>query len=84
MPDQYDAIGALYERVKSLPVGLVEQATLLAALPDLAGRSVLDVGTGTGFYPRTFKRLGAGRVVGVDGPISDGVSAAAQAVLATS
>jgi SAM-dependent methyltransferase len=66
MPDQYDAIGELYERVKSLPVGLVEQSTLLAALPDLNGDSVLDVGTGTGFYPRIFKRLGAGRVVGVD------------------
>jgi SAM-dependent methyltransferase len=66
VPDQYDVIGALYERVKSLPVGLAEQGTLLAALPDLDGRSVLDVGTGTGFYPRIFKRMGAGRVVGVD------------------
>jgi hypothetical protein len=41
VPDQYDAIGELYERVKSLPIGQVEQATLLAALPDLAGRSAL-------------------------------------------
>jgi SAM-dependent methyltransferase len=64
--DQYDAIGELYERVKSLPVGLVEQGTVRAALPDLDGRSVLDVGTGTGFYPRVFKRSGAARVLGVD------------------
>ncbi|MEN3306394.1 MAG: toxoflavin synthase [Micromonosporaceae bacterium] len=64
--DQYDAIGQLYERTKSLPVGLAEQGTLLGALPEVAGRAVLDVGTGTGFYPRHFKRLGAGRVVGVD------------------
>jgi toxoflavin synthase len=64
--DEYDAIGQLYERVKSLPVGVAERGTLLAALPGLKGRSVLDVGTGTGFYPRIFKRLGAGRVVGVD------------------
>jgi toxoflavin synthase len=53
---QYDAIGELYERAKHLPVGLAERGTLLAALPDLTGRSVLDVGTGTGFYPRLFKR----------------------------
>lgn len=66
MTGQYDAIGQLYERAKHLPVGLAEQGTLLAALPDLAGRSVLDVGTGTGFYPRLFKGLGAAAVTGVD------------------
>jgi toxoflavin synthase len=64
--DQYDAIGQLYELTKTLPVGLAEQGTLLAALPDLAGASVLDVGTGTGFYPRRYKALGASTVVGVD------------------
>jgi len=63
---QYDAIGKLYERTKLLPVGVAEQGTLFAALPDLASRSVLDVGTGTGFYPRLFKQLGAARVTGVD------------------
>lgn len=63
---QYDAIGELYERAKHLPVGLAERGTLLAALPDLAGRSVLDVGAGTGFYARLFKQLGAARVTGVD------------------
>jgi SAM-dependent methyltransferase len=63
---QYDAIGELYERTKHLPVGLAERGTLLAAMPDLAGRSVLDVGTGTGFYPRLYKQLGAARVTGVD------------------
>jgi SAM-dependent methyltransferase len=66
MTGQYDAIGQLYERAKRLPVGVAERGTLLAALPDLAGRSVLDVGTGTGFYPRLYKQLGAARVTGVD------------------
>jgi SAM-dependent methyltransferase len=64
--DQYDVIGQLYERTKLLPVGRAEQSTLLAAVPDLSDRDVLDVGTGTGFYPRVFKRMGANRVVGVD------------------
>jgi toxoflavin synthase len=64
--DQYDVIGQLYERTKTLPVGLAEQGTLFAALPDLKAKSVLDVGTGTGFYPRKYKALGASDVVGVD------------------
>jgi SAM-dependent methyltransferase len=64
--DQYDVIGQLYERIKTLPVGLAEQGTLFAALPDLRGKSVLDVGTGTGWYPRKYKALGATDVVGVD------------------
>ncbi len=40
--------------------------TLLEALPDLAGRSVLVVGCGDGRYPRLFRGKGARRVVGVD------------------
>ncbi|MFD1151142.1 class I SAM-dependent methyltransferase [Saccharothrix hoggarensis] len=64
--EQYDALGELYERTKHIPTGLAERATFLAALPDLRGRSVLDVACGTGFYPREFRRLGADRVVGVD------------------
>jgi toxoflavin synthase len=67
--DQYDAIGQLYERTKTLPVGLAEQGTLFGALPDLTGRSVLDVGTGTGFYPRQYKAMGATTVVGVDASV---------------
>ncbi len=41
-------------------------ATLLEALPDLAGRAVLVVGCGDGRYPRLLRREGARRVVGVD------------------
>jgi tRNA (mo5U34)-methyltransferase len=35
-------------------------------LPELAGKSVLDVGCGAGFYSVQAKRLGAARVLGVD------------------
>ncbi|MBB5895399.1 class I SAM-dependent methyltransferase [Kutzneria kofuensis] len=64
--EQYDALGQTYERAKHIPTGLAEQATFLSALPDLTGKSVLDVACGTGFYPRKFVDLGAARVVGVD------------------
>lgn len=43
-----------------------QAATLLEALPDLAGRSVLVVGCGDGRYPRLLRGKGARRVVGVD------------------
>ncbi|MBE1578653.1 class I SAM-dependent methyltransferase [Amycolatopsis roodepoortensis] len=43
-----------------------QAATLLEALPDLAGRSVLVVGCGDGRYPRLLRQEGARRVVGVD------------------
>ncbi|MDT7727809.1 MAG: toxoflavin synthase [Actinomycetota bacterium] len=66
MADQYDAIGGRYEEVKRLPVGLAEQTTLMSALPTLTGKSVLDVGSGSGFYPRLFRNAGARRVAGVD------------------
>jgi SAM-dependent methyltransferase len=65
-PDQWDAIGALYEQVKHVPVGLAETASLTAALPDVVGKSVLDVASGTGYYTRLLRRLGAARVLGVD------------------
>jgi SAM-dependent methyltransferase len=65
--EQYDSIGARYEQIKHIPIGLVEQATVLSAMPDLAGLSVLDVACGTGFYTRQWRRAGARRVVGVDG-----------------
>ncbi|MGI5503569.1 class I SAM-dependent methyltransferase [Lentzea sp. CA-135723] len=64
--DQYDALGAIYERAKHIPTGLAERATLLSAVGELRGRSVLDVACGTGFYARLFHDLGATNVVGVD------------------
>jgi SAM-dependent methyltransferase len=64
--EQYDALGAIYERAKHIPTGLAERATLLSAVGDLLGKSVLDVACGTGFYARLFSDLGAAKVVGVD------------------
>ena len=43
----------------------VEQAALLALLPPVAGRRVLDAGCGTGRYVQLLDALGA-RVVGID------------------
>jgi toxoflavin synthase len=64
--EQYDVLGAIYERAKHIPTGLAERATLLSAVGDLRGKSVLDVACGTGFYARLFHDLGATKVVGVD------------------
>ncbi|WP_112262523.1 class I SAM-dependent methyltransferase [Lentzea terrae] len=64
--EQYDALGAIYERAKHIPTGLAERATLLSAVGDLRGKSVLDVACGTGFYARLFHDLGATKVAGVD------------------
>lgn len=64
--EQYDALGAIYERAKHIPTGLAERATLLSAVGDLRGKSVLDVACGTGFYARLFHDLGATKVLGVD------------------
>ncbi|MFC3899020.1 class I SAM-dependent methyltransferase [Lentzea rhizosphaerae] len=64
--EQYDALGAIYERAKHIPTGLAERATLLSAVGDLRGKSVLDVACGTGFYARLFHDLGATTVMGVD------------------
>ncbi len=66
MSQQYDTLSDRYDQSKALPVGRAEQSTLLAALPDLSGASVLDVGCGSGFYSRLFARRGASRVHGVD------------------
>ncbi|KAA8880654.1 class I SAM-dependent methyltransferase [Nocardia colli] len=65
-PNQWDTVAESYDEVKHVPAGLAETATLTAVMPDLAGKSVLDVGSGTGYYARLFRHLGAARVVGVD------------------
>ena len=45
---------------------LIEEYTYFNLLGELAGKSLLDLGCGEGFYPRKFRQKGATRVVGVD------------------
>lgn len=46
--------------------GALEWPTLRAMLPDLTGRSVLDLGCGFGWFCRRAAITGAARVVGID------------------
>jgi SAM-dependent methyltransferase len=65
--DEYDKISIEYQESKRLPFRLyVEEHTTFGLLPDLAGRSVVDLACGDGIYTRKLIRRGARRVVGVD------------------
>jgi ubiquinone/menaquinone biosynthesis C-methylase UbiE len=64
--EQYQTVSSRYDSVKNLPYAFAERETLCSGLPDLTGKSVLDVACGTGFYSRLFASMGAERVVGVD------------------
>jgi SAM-dependent methyltransferase len=63
----YDTIAELYKKSKELPKGLnIDVYTYFYLLGELAGKSILDLGCGEGFYTRKFRQKGATRVVGVD------------------
>jgi toxoflavin synthase len=63
----YDPIAEDYQRAKQHPWRQhVEAFTLFSLLPDLAGKSVVDIACGEGHYTRRLRRAGAARVVGVD------------------
>ncbi|MFE9577002.1 class I SAM-dependent methyltransferase [Nocardia sp. NPDC006044] len=65
--DQFAALGSAYEASEQWPMRRqLEAPSLLAAIGDLTGLSVLDAGCGSGFYVRVFARLGAARVTGID------------------
>ncbi|MFE7588547.1 class I SAM-dependent methyltransferase [Kitasatospora sp. NPDC057512] len=65
--DQFDTLGDMYEEMFLLPWRRhLESFSVFAALGPVAGRSVLDIGCGTGLYSRELKRRGAARVVGYD------------------
>jgi malonyl-CoA O-methyltransferase len=63
--DAYAAWAPGYPPYAHNPLMEVEQAAVLALLPPVAGRRVLDAGCGTGRYLQILDALGA-RVVGVD------------------
>jgi ubiquinone/menaquinone biosynthesis C-methylase UbiE len=65
--DEYDKISVEYQESKLLPFRThVEEHTTFGLLPDLNGRTVVDLACGEGIYARKLKRRGALRVVGVD------------------
>jgi SAM-dependent methyltransferase len=65
--EEYDRIGSDYQESKQLPFRLhIEEYTAFGLLPDLAGRSVVDLACGEGIYARKLMRRGAARVLGVD------------------
>lgn len=64
---EYDRIAPEYKESKRLPFRVhVEEYTTFKLLPDLSGRSVVDLACGEGIYTRKLMRRGARRVVGVD------------------
>ena len=65
--DEYDRIGSQYQESKRLPFrNFVEEHSMFDLLPDLAGRSVVDLACGDGIYARKLMQAGARSVVGVD------------------
>lgn len=68
MNESYRDIADQYDRTFStlnfrIPV---EEHSILSALGDVRGRTVLEIACGTGHYTRALLRRGAARVIGVD------------------
>jgi toxoflavin synthase len=72
MATNYDTIAGEYKVAKRQPWRtLIESYTLMGLIGDLAGKEVLDLACGEGYYTRLLRQSGAARVVGVD--ISSGM-----------
>ena len=64
---QYDHIGSKYdEYAQTATLKRAESYTFFRMVGDLAGKRVLDLACGFGFYTRLLKQRGAAQVVGVD------------------
>jgi ubiquinone/menaquinone biosynthesis C-methylase UbiE len=67
MTTDYDPIAEKYKRAKLQPWrACIESFTLLELLGDLAGKSVVDLACGEGYYTRRVRQHGAGKALGVD------------------
>ena len=67
MDTDYDQIAEQYKRAKLQPWRThIERYTLLRLAGDVAGKAVIDLACGEGYYTRALRRQGAARVVGVD------------------
>jgi ubiquinone/menaquinone biosynthesis C-methylase UbiE len=63
----YDRIAEQYKRAKLQPWRThLERYTLLRLAGDVAGKAVIDLACGEGYYTRALQRQGAARVMGVD------------------
>jgi ubiquinone/menaquinone biosynthesis C-methylase UbiE len=68
MDTDYDRIAEQYQqavRVKPWRTH-IERFTLLRLVRDVAGKAVLDLACGEGYYARALRQQGAARIVGVD------------------
>jgi ubiquinone/menaquinone biosynthesis C-methylase UbiE len=67
MTTNYDPIAEQYRRSKQQPWRThIEAFTLMELIGDPAGKAVVDLACGEGFYTRLVRQRGAGKVVGID------------------
>ena len=57
--DQYDNLAAIYDAIEELPQSILYQQQVASALGDCTGKTVLDLGGGTGLHARKAIELGA-------------------------
>ncbi|MEH2332262.1 class I SAM-dependent methyltransferase [Nostoc sp.] len=63
----FDNIALQFQKLNKLPYRLYGEAyTYLNLIGDVAGKSILDLACGEGFFTRLLKQNGAARLVGVD------------------
>jgi 2-polyprenyl-3-methyl-5-hydroxy-6-metoxy-1,4-benzoquinol methylase len=67
MDTDYDRIAERYKQAKLQPWRThIERYTVLRLVGDEAGKAVIDLACGEGYYTRALRQQGAVRVVGVD------------------
>lgn len=67
MTTDYDPIAEQYKLAKQQPWrAAIEAYTLMQLVGDLAGKSVVDLACGEGFYTRRLKQMSAEKVTGID------------------